>query len=203
MTTDLTETGRTALLLGDSRYRRLSIDQSAGENGDRADVAILLILLGVSVAGEQRGEAGIRRRRNDDGHLLIRLGGGCINPPDAAGDLTSSEHDVKLEPVDGSEVGVVLPEGISKVKTPALIGLASTGVNAFKKSVYAIGGVIGVFMPSSCLICSITPESGLSVISEGKFAVLGVVRRGKAGLAMLRKRSCFPCRANDEEVAST
>jgi hypothetical protein len=48
-----------------------------------------------------------------------------------------------LEPVEGAEVGVVLPDDLS----PA-IGLCIV----FRKSVYAIGGVMGVLMHSSCLM---------------------------------------------------
>lgn len=102
VTTDLTETGLTLVLLGDSRYRRWSSDQSAGENGDRAEVAIVL---GVSQPGEQIGEvAGIRRRRNEAGPLLILRGGGAkvefgpadvgVGAMEVAGDLMSSEHEV-------------------------------------------------------------------------------------------------------------
>jgi hypothetical protein len=47
-----------------------------------------------------------------------------------------------LEPVEGAEVGVVLPDDLSPV-----IGLA-----ILRKSVYAVGGVMGVLMKSSCLM---------------------------------------------------
>ena len=47
-----------------------------------------------------------------------------------------------LEPVEGAEVGVVLPDDLSPV-----MGLAN-----LRKSVYAVGGVMGVLMKSSCLM---------------------------------------------------
>jgi streptogramin lyase len=49
-----------------------------------------------------------------------------------------------LEPVEGAEVGVVLPDDLSPV-----MGLAN-----LRKSVYAVGGVMGVLMKSSCLMKS-------------------------------------------------
>jgi hypothetical protein len=48
-----------------------------------------------------------------------------------------------LEPVEGAEVGVVLPDDLLS---------AVTGLAIFRKSVYAVGGVIGVLMKSSCLM---------------------------------------------------
>ena len=48
-----------------------------------------------------------------------------------------------LEPVEGAEVGVVLPDDLlSEV----------TGLAIFRKSVYAVGGVMGVLMKSSCFM---------------------------------------------------
>jgi hypothetical protein len=44
--------------------------------------------------------------------------------------------------VEGAEVGVVLPDDLSPV-----MGLAN-----LRKSVYAVGGVMGVLMKSSCLM---------------------------------------------------
>lgn len=72
VTTDRTDTGRTTALRGDSRYRKVSIDQSAGENGESAEVAMLL---GVSPAGEHNGDAGMRKRRRDLGPELVRRRG--------------------------------------------------------------------------------------------------------------------------------
>ena len=54
-------------------------------------------------------------------------------------------------------------------------GLAIMGVRAFKKSVYAVGGVMGVLRPCSCLMPAEThAERGVSTISDGKEPVLGV-----------------------------
>lgn len=62
-------------------------------------------------------------------------------------------------------------------------GLASMGVRALRKSVYATGGVIGVLSPISCLIIvGRQADSGVSTISEGRVAVLGVCRGGRTGL---------------------
>ncbi len=78
-----------------------------------------------------------------------------------------------LEPVEGAEVGVVLPDdGLSPVRG----GLAM--VIVLRKSVYASGGVMGVFRESSCLIKSANPGNGLRAdradSSEGKVEVIGV-----------------------------
>jgi hypothetical protein len=82
-----------------------------------------------------------------------------------------------LEPVEGAEVGVVRPEDLS----PAVTGLAIF----IRKSVYAVGGVIGVFM-SSCLMKSMYPVRGVPAEradnSEGKVEVIGVCSCGSLGL---------------------
>jgi hypothetical protein len=82
-----------------------------------------------------------------------------------------------LEPVDGAEVGVVLPDDLS----PG-IGLPMV----LRKSVYAIGGVMGVLMPSSCLMKSAKPGKGLRAdraeSSEGNVDVIGVLSWGSLGL---------------------
>lgn len=82
-----------------------------------------------------------------------------------------------LEPVEGAEVGVVRPDDLS----PAVTGLA-----IFKrKSVYAVGGVIGVLI-SSCLMKSTKPERGVFAeradSSEGNVEVIGVCNCGSLGL---------------------
>lgn len=57
------------------------------------------------------------------------------------------------------------------------------GVKALRKSVYATGGVIGVFSPISCLISAGRhADRGVSTISDGRVAVLGVCRGGRTGL---------------------
>lgn len=85
-----------------------------------------------------------------------------------------------LEPVEGAEVGVVRPEDLSDL-SPAVTGLAIF----IRKSVYAVGGVIGVFM-SSCLMKSTKPEMGVFAEradnSEGKVEVIGVCNCGSLGL---------------------
>ena len=92
-----------------------------------------------------------------------------------------------LEPVDGAEVGVVLPDDLS-------IGLAMV----LRKSVYAIGGVMGVLMPSSCLMKSAKPGKGLRAeradSSEGKVEVIGVLSCGSFGLV---EPILCPCRSNE------
>lgn len=61
-------------------------------------------------------------------------------------------------------------------------GLASIGVSAFKKSVYAVGGVMGVRKSASCLITAdMQAEMGVEHISEGNEAVRGVCSGGRTG----------------------
>ena len=98
------------------------------------------------------------------------------------GDLCVSQlHEqslCSLEPVDGAEVGVVLPDDLS----PG-IGLPMV----LRKSVYAMGGVMGVLIPSSCLMKSAKPGKGLRAeraeSSEGNVEVIGVLSCGSLGLA--------------------
>ena len=75
-----------------------------------------------------------------------------------------------LELVEGADVGVVRPDDFS----PA-IGLPMV----FRKSVYAMGGVMGVLMPSSCLMKSTRAGKGLGAeradSSEGNVEVIGVL----------------------------
>lgn len=82
-----------------------------------------------------------------------------------------------LEPVEGAEVGVVLPDDLS----PVVTGLAIV----LRKSVYAVGGVIGVLM-SSCLMKSTKPIMGVFAeradSSEGKVEVTGVCNCASLGL---------------------
>lgn len=94
----------------------------------------------------------------------------------------------KLLPVDveGFEVMLSLEtfESSDIVRFRALGGgLAKTGVKAFKKSVYAVGGVIGVRNSASCLMTADRQaETGVEHISEGKEADRGVWRGGRTGL---------------------
>ena len=63
-----------------------------------------------------------------------------------------------------------------------LDGLEIAGDRALRKSVYAVGGVMGVLISSSCLIVSSHPERGLRGSSDGRGpADLGVLRVGKVG----------------------
>ena len=63
-----------------------------------------------------------------------------------------------------------------------LDGLEMAGDKALRKSVYAVGGVIGVLRSSSCLMVSSHPERGLRGSSDGRGpADLGVLRVGRVG----------------------
>lgn len=82
-----------------------------------------------------------------------------------------------LVAVSGSESGVVRPELVAgELRAMALV----------RKSVYAIGGLIGVLRKSgSGLNVNETAEIGVAdVISEGKVAVTGVVSFPNLGLAV-------------------
>jgi hypothetical protein len=67
----------------------------------------------------------------------------------------------------------------------ALFGLPAerTGVRVLRKSVYAIGGVMGVFKSSSCFTALRELGNGLCEISEGNDADLGVFKGGNVGFA--------------------
>jgi hypothetical protein len=84
-----------------------------------------------------------------------------------------------LEPVEGAEVGVVLPDDLSP-------GIGLFKAMVLRKSVYAIGGVMGVLIPSSCLMKSAKPGKGLRAetaeSSEGNVEVIGVLSWGSLGL---------------------
>lgn len=92
----------------------------------------------------------------------------------------------KLLLVDGFDVIVIceVVESSEFVLFKALGGgLASIGVNAFKKSVYAVGGVIGVRKSASCFITADTQaDIGVEHISDGNDAEHGVCRGGSTGL---------------------
>jgi hypothetical protein len=82
-----------------------------------------------------------------------------------------------LVAVSGSESGVVRPELVAgELRAMALV----------RKSVYAMGGLIGVLRKSgSGLNVNETAEIGVAeVISEGKVAVTGVVSFPNLGLAV-------------------
>jgi len=145
VTTERTLTGRTQAFFGASKYLCpvLSRFQSAGENGERAILALIgdWALPGVFRDAEYNGDCGMRRRLNP-------VGVGCVCAKDedgvggtaAPGDLTLSHlQKEKLLDVDGSDVGVFRPEDSpdEKLLGRALNGggLVSTGVKALRKSV--------------------------------------------------------------------
>src|SRR5207248_3369463 len=82
-----------------------------------------------------------------------------------------------LESLDGFEVGVDFPDVILSPKV---------GLIDLRKSVYAVGGVMGVLIPSSCLIKSTKLDDGVRAesddSSEGKEADLGVLSWSRVGL---------------------
>lgn len=81
--------------------------------------------------------------------------------------------------VDGAEVGVGL-SGLTIVTPLKLAGLES----ALRKSVYAVGGLMGVLMPSSSLIVNGVPGYGLRGSSEGSTPDVGVLRVRSVGLTV-------------------
>lgn len=76
------------------------------------------------------------------------------------------------------DLGELLSEKLALLLVP---GLESAGERALRKSVYAVGGVIGVLMSSSCFITSSRPGIGLFGSSEGRVADLGVLSAGSSG----------------------
>jgi hypothetical protein len=144
VTTDRTLTGRIQVFLGASKYLcpLLSRFQSAGENGERAMLALIgdCALPGVWSDAECKGDCGIRRRLRP-----AELGRVCAKAEDGVGgaplgDLALSHlQKEKLLEVDGSDVGVFLPEESSDERLLGRAlnggGLLSTGVIAFRKSV--------------------------------------------------------------------
>lgn len=87
-----------------------------------------------------------------------------------------------LPALDGWVVGVDLGELLSeKLGLLLLPGLEIAGESALRKSVYAVGGVIGVLVASSCFITSSNPSAGLLGSSEGSGADLGVLSAGSSG----------------------
>lgn len=95
-------------------------------------------------------------------------------------------HEHALPALDGAEVGVDLPDLSEKVKLLPVEGLDIAGERAFRNSVYASGGVIGVFRSSSCLIMSRKPRAGLLGSSDGSIAERGVLRTGLEFIAFFR-----------------
>ena len=84
-------------------------------------------------------------------------------------------------------MGVSLPDRSAKLKLLlALIGVDMAGESALRKSMYALGGVMGVFSSSSLLTTSSMADavSGLRGSSEGNMADgdLGTFSIGRLGL---------------------
>ena len=93
---------------------------------------------------------------------------------------------MQLAALEGWVMGVDLPEARSNMGLLAVEGVETAGDSALRNSVYACGGVMGVFMSSSsCLITSRRSGKGLLGNCEGKVADFGVLRAGKAGLGDL------------------
>ena len=78
----------------------------------------------------------------------------------------------------GVDLGELLSEKLALLLLP---GLEIAGDSALRKSVYAVGGVIGVLVSSSCFITSSKPGAGLLGSSEGRVADLGVLSAGSSG----------------------
>ena len=78
----------------------------------------------------------------------------------------------------GVDLGEPLSEKLVLLLEP---GVETAGERALRKSVYAVGGVIGVLASSSCLMTSRSPGAGLRGSSEGRVADLGVLSGGRSG----------------------
>ena len=90
---------------------------------------------------------------------------------------------MQLAALEGCVIGVDLPEMRSKRGLLPVEGVERAGESALRNSVYACGGVMGIFMSSSsCLITSRRSGKGLLGNWEGKVAEFGVWRAGRAGL---------------------
>ena len=66
-------------------------------------------------------------------------------------------------------MGEDLPDDLSeKLQLLLVDGVDTAGDRALRKSIYAVGGVMGVLMSSSSLIRSVQPGSGLRGSSDGR-----------------------------------
>lgn len=135
---------------------------------------------------EKAGDGGMRSRPNlpvegaEDGYTKAEVRGAVV------GDLCVSQlHEqslCSLVLVEGAEVGVDLPD--IDLFSPAM------GLIDLRKSVYAVGGVMGVLsVSSSFLMKSAYPGKGLRAdraekddSSEGKVEVMGVLSCASLGL---------------------
>jgi hypothetical protein len=143
---------------GDLMSKYLPLDLRSQSYGDRALLALKgerRVWFEVALKGEsppvKAGDCGILRRPNlpVDGAEAGSAGKTKWEVVAAeVGDLWLSQlHEqslCSLEPVEGAEVGVVLPDDLL---SPA-VGLCMV----LRKSVYAVGGVMGVLRDSSCLM---------------------------------------------------
>jgi len=189
VTTERTLTGFGHALRGASKKRLVALSQfqSAGEKGEYMPPVLMPLRAvrgdGPQVEGEKAGECGMRSRRKAVGFLRPYGVGG----KELEGDLRLSLRlDDRLEEVDVFEImecRVLVDSSDIDLWSALGGGLARTGVKPLRKSVYATGGVIGVFRPAnSCLTTAETHEIGVSTISEGKDADFGVWRGGRTGL---------------------
>lgn len=142
-----------------SKYLPFALtSQSYGEralNGERtAEVA----LRGDSLV-EKAGEGGMRRRPR---RAELGAEAGCLKGEGSTvevGDLCVSQlHEQSLCSVDAADDGMEVGEEPPDVETEALsTGRGLAMLMLLRKSVYAVGGVIGVLTPSSSLIKSPNP----------------------------------------------
>ena len=131
----------------------------------------MALLFGESVAGEYIGDCGMRSLRREVGvRAMLDRGngdGGTRGAEEAF--RTSQLHEQLLPALEGCDVGDDLPDDLSEKLALLLVaGLETAGDRALRKSVYAIGGVIGVLMSSSSLTMSAHPGRGLRGSSDGK-----------------------------------
>jgi hypothetical protein len=92
-----------------------------------------------------------------------------------------------LPALDGCVMGVNLPDLSEKLKDDLMLvavrGVETAGERALRKSVYAVGGVMGVLrLSSSCLMAPPSAERGLLGSSEGRrrSSETGALTRGRS-----------------------
>jgi hypothetical protein len=94
--------------------------------------------------------------------------------------LAGNEELVALEGCEVDDVADLSGANFEKL-TDGLSGLVNTGVRAFRNSVYASGGVIGVELISSPLMFPEVSELELLWISDGNVVLFGVLRGWRTG----------------------
>ena len=171
-------------------------DEKSQSKGDRA----LLALNGdrnvvLALRGESRvdvaGDWGILNRPSravvgaEDGYA--NDAGADVVVEEVTGDVSlcsqlQEQSLCSLVPVEGADVGVVWPDDL--LSSTVAKGLNGSGLMVLRKSKYATGGVMGVFMLSSCLMKSEKPGKGLRAetadnsdgkVEIGNVAVIGVL----------------------------